>query len=80
MLPHSYVPFLLALSSSVANASQATICNHLKIGNHGRERYVKGFDITGVTSEVDITYSQVKTVCDCIQECLNRPMICANYV
>ena len=41
----------------------------------------KGFDVTGVTTEgVDLTYPAVKNGCDCIQECLNRPTLCANYV
>ncbi len=80
MLLNSYTPFLLALLSLGASAGQATICTHLKTGNHGCERYVKGFDITGVTTEVDLTYPQIRTVCDCIQECLNRPTTCASYV
>jgi hypothetical protein len=33
-----------------------------------------------VVTEVDLTFPQVKTECDCIQECLNRPTTCANYV
>jgi hypothetical protein len=76
-------PFLLALFSSLTSAGQTTICTHLKTGNHGCERYVKGFDVTGVTgvtTEVDLTYPQIKTVCDCIQACLDRPTTCANYV
>jgi hypothetical protein len=40
----------------------------------------KGFDVTGVVTEVDLVYPQVKTECDCIQECLNRLSTCANYV
>jgi len=80
MLLNSYTHFLLALLSSVTNAGQATIYTHLNTGNHGCERYVKGFDITGVTTDVDLTYPQIKTVCDCIQECLNRPTPCASYV
>ncbi len=40
----------------------------------------KGFDVTGVVTEVDLTFPQVKSACDCIQECLNRPTTCANYV
>src|SRR5256714_7312817 len=30
----------------------------------------RGFDVTGVVTEVDLTLPQVKTECDCIQECL----------
>src|ERR1700684_4213514 len=40
----------------------------------------KGFDVTGVVTEVDLTFPKVKNVCDCIQECLNRPTTCATYV
>lgn len=40
----------------------------------------RGFDVTGVVTEVDLTFPEVKTECDCIQECLNRPQTCANYV
>jgi hypothetical protein len=40
----------------------------------------RGFDVTGVVTEVDLTFPQVKNECDCIQECLNRPTTCANYV
>lgn len=36
--------------------------------------------MTGVVTEVDLTFPQIKDECDCIQECLNRPTICANYV
>ncbi|KAH0544746.1 hypothetical protein FGG08_001113 [Glutinoglossum americanum] len=41
---------------------------------------VRGFDITGVLTEIDLTFPEVKNKCDCIQECLNRPTLCANYV
>src|SRR5271156_2529488 len=40
----------------------------------------RGFDVTGVVTEVDLTFPEVKTQCDCIQECLKRPTTCANYV
>jgi hypothetical protein len=40
----------------------------------------KGFDVTGVVTEVDLTFPQVQSACDCIQECLNRPTTCASYV
>lgn len=41
----------------------------------------QGFDVTGVLTEVDLTIADgVKTVCDCIQACLDRPTSCANYV
>jgi hypothetical protein len=31
-------------------------------------------------TEIDLTFPEVKNECDCIQECLDRPGICANYV
>jgi hypothetical protein len=40
----------------------------------------KGFDVTGVVTEVDLTFPQIQDECDCIQECLNRPTTCASYV
>ena len=40
----------------------------------------KGFDVTGVVTEVDLTFPQVQSACDCIQECLNRPTTCSSYV
>ena len=40
----------------------------------------RGFDVTGVVTEIDLTFPEVKDECDCIAECLRRPTICANYV
>lgn len=40
----------------------------------------RGFDVTGVITEVDLTFPLVKNECDCIQQCLDRPTTCANYV
>jgi hypothetical protein len=40
----------------------------------------KGFDVTGVVTEIDLKFPQVKDECDCIQECLKRPKKCANFV
>lgn len=57
------------------------ICPHLNsTGNHGCVRYVKGFDVTGVVTEVDLTFPEINDACDCIQACLNRPTTCAAYV
>jgi len=58
----------------------ARICPYLQTMEGGCIRYTKGFDVTGVVTEVDLTFPQVKNACDCIQECLNRPTTCANYV
>jgi len=43
-------------------------------------RYVKGFDVTGVVSEVDLTFPEINDACDCIQACLDRNTTCAAYV
>lgn len=59
---------------------QPLICPGLKTQNSGCIRYTRGFDVTGVVTEVDLTFPRVRTECDCIQECLNRPGTCANYV
>lgn len=56
------------------------ICPGLKTQDKGCIRYTRGFDVTGVVTEVDIDFPHVRTECDCIQECLNRPDTCANYV
>jgi len=40
----------------------------------------KGFDVTGVVTEVDLAFPNITTVCDCIQACLDNPTTCANYV
>ena len=40
----------------------------------------RGFDVTGVVTEIDLTFPSIKNECDCIQACLNRVNICANYV
>ena len=84
--------FLLALLPIFAAATSAAplqardndglkkICSGLKTRDNGCIRYVKGFDITGVVTEVDLTFPQIQNECDCIQACLDRPMTCNNYV
>jgi len=59
---------------------QGRLCPHLATQDGGCIRYTRGFDVTGVVTEVDLVFPQVQSVCDCIQECLNRPTTCANYV
>lgn len=59
---------------------QPVICRGLNTSDHGCIRYTRGFDVTGVLTEVDLTFPQVRSECDCIQECLKRPGTCANYV
>jgi hypothetical protein len=56
------------------------ICPGLKTQDNGCIRYTRGFDVTGVVTEVDLTFPKIKNECDCIQECLKRPGTCANYV
>jgi hypothetical protein len=56
------------------------ICPGLKTQDRGCIRYTRGFDITGVVTEVDLHFPQIRTECDCIQACLNRSNTCANYV
>ncbi|KAK9235194.1 hypothetical protein V1525DRAFT_410673 [Lipomyces kononenkoae] len=63
-----------------AFAGQDVICQGLKTQDNGCIRYTRGFDVTGVVTEVDLTFPQVKDECDCIQECLKRSGTCANYV
>src|SRR5579864_345386 len=41
---------------------------------------VRGFDITGVTTEIDLIFPQIKDLCSCIQACLDRKATCNNYV
>ncbi|KAF8867180.1 hypothetical protein BDZ45DRAFT_734444 [Acephala macrosclerotiorum] len=63
------------------NRGLKPICPHLnKTEDHGCIRYVKGFDVTGVVTEVDLTFPEIQDSCDCIQACLNRPGTCAAYV
>lgn len=36
--------------------------------------------MTGVVTEVDLTFPLIQNECDCIQQCLDRPTTCAAYV
>ncbi|MCJ1436517.1 hypothetical protein MMC27_005896 [Xylographa pallens] len=58
----------------------APICPHLNTTSPGCVRYVRGFDITGVVTEVDLTFPLIQSACDCIAQCLARPTTCASYV
>jgi hypothetical protein len=40
----------------------------------------QGFDITGIVTTVQFFFPEVKSVCDCIQKCLDNPTTCANYI
>jgi len=63
-----------------ASTGLKPICTQLQTMDGGCIRYTKGFDVTGVVTEVDLTFPTVKNQCDCIQQCLNRPTTCATYV
>lgn len=41
---------------------------------------VRGFDVTGVTTEIDLKFPQIKDECACIEACLDRKNTCNNYV
>lgn len=56
------------------------ICPNLRTQDNGCIRYTRGFDVTGVVTEVDLTFPEIQSECDCIQQCLNRPSTCATYV
>ncbi|RSH95558.1 hypothetical protein EHS25_000650 [Saitozyma podzolica] len=56
------------------------LCEGLKTEDNGCTRYTQGFDVTGVVTTLELLFPEVKNVCDCIQECLNRPGTCANYI
>jgi len=70
---------LLFLGLSTLSAGLPKICPHLRNTNRGGcELYVKGFDVTGVLTEVEL--GPMDDVCDCIQACLDNPTTCASYV
>jgi hypothetical protein len=75
----TYVLAIAVLAMGVS-AAQPAICTNLKTVDKGCIRYVTGFDITGVVTEVDLTFPTVSNVCDCIQQCLTRPTTCASWV
>jgi hypothetical protein len=83
----AFVPAALLIASALAGPltkrdddGLERICPGLKTANNGCVRYTKGFDVTGVVTEIDLKFPQIKDECDCIQECLKRPTLCANYV
>ncbi len=63
-----------------AGSGLPLICPGLNTQEGGCVRYTRAFDVTGVVTEVDLVFPQVRTECDCIRECLNRLGTCANYV
>lgn len=63
-----------------AGAGLPLICPGLNTQERGCVRYTRGFDVTGVLTEVDLEFPLVQTECDCIRECLSRLGTCASYV
>ncbi|KAJ3255880.1 hypothetical protein HK103_005894 [Boothiomyces macroporosus] len=48
---------------------------------HGCTRYVKGFDITGVTTEVDLAFRDgIRSAQDCFERCAQSPATCVSWV
>jgi hypothetical protein len=41
---------------------------------------VRGFDVTGVTTEIDLTFPEIQDKCDCISACIAQSATCNNYV
>jgi len=72
--------FATPLAERNMMGGQPAICTNLHTQDYGCIRYTRGFDVTGVVTEIDLTFPEVQNECDCIQECLNRLSICANYV
>lgn len=60
---------------SVGQAVLQSICA-------GCVRYVKGFDITGVTNDVQYAFTSngIKRACQCFQKCRENWKTCANWV
>jgi hypothetical protein len=47
----------------------------------GCVRYFRGIDITGVVTEIHFFFKDgIKSACDCIAKCLERPLSCTNWV
>ncbi|MCJ1316236.1 hypothetical protein MMC15_001557 [Xylographa vitiligo] len=75
-------PLLPRSTSTPTSHGLPPLCQHLPLNGttRGCVRYVRGFDITGVITEVDLTFPLIRSACDCIQQCLLRPTTCAAYV
>jgi hypothetical protein len=78
MTPVALLLVMVVLLTSQISYGLVPICTN--IVRHGCVRYVAGFDITGVTTEVDLKFPQVKNVCDCLKECVKRKTTCVNFV
>lgn len=47
----------------------------------GCVRYYQGIDMTGIVTEIHLLARDgIKSACDCIAACLNRPATCTNWV
>jgi len=81
------------VSTAVERGLQPKICPQLPVKEGGCIRCnsfivdpannvidVRGFDVTGVTTEIDLTFPEIKNECDCIKACLDYKTTCNNYV
>jgi hypothetical protein len=76
--------FVALLLIYLARTTTSTACNHglSPICCNGCVRYVKGFDITGVTNTVQYTFNNdnITNACDCLKKCFEHSETCANWV
>jgi len=88
MVPKSVtILFLLAGLFTLVNAGSGSgetkICtNTVFNGNvlgQGCFRYVRGYDITGVTNTVEFD-SGISSPCDCVNKCIQNAQTCASWV
>ncbi|KAJ3191884.1 hypothetical protein HK101_007318 [Irineochytrium annulatum] len=84
--PSIYVPedpYTPAPSGGYAYTDDASlICPHtIPSQPHGCRLFVRGFDITGVTTEVDLTIADgIMTECDCLARCSASSAQCVSWV
>ena len=75
---------MVALSQRSVLISASEMVAVFDVPSHLLSRFdisdIRGFDITGVTTEIDLTFPKIKNECDCIKACLDRPTTCNNYV
>ena len=72
---------ILAAPTASAETASVPVLFKSALAPHGCTRYVKGFDITGVTTEVDLTFAQgIKKAQDCFDRCASSPSTCVSWV
>ncbi|KAJ3196443.1 hypothetical protein HK101_008950 [Irineochytrium annulatum] len=66
----------------VSSDDTSLICPHtIPSQPHGCRLFVRGFDITGVTTEVDLTIADgIMTECDCLARCSASSTQCVSWV